>query len=345
MKYSQHKIKGGLRLRSGFLLNERIIRKVVIAISAPSITLSLVATPFLANAESRDTAFQVNVRESLSVSITSQITPTSGNVDTFLRNKYTLNVSSNNTSGFTASMYSVGTTNLTNTAINNQTIPTLASSSTRGNFPANYWGYSLGTSAVLNNNTYNETEPGNANSNYYPLVSTSATPITVLTSSNSGSGSQDIYFGAKANTSKAAGTYSGIVVISVVSGVIDNTNPITPENPVGPNTKNDDEVAKYTPAPSGGSSNGVTTYTYRRSNASAGTTTTTTQVSDGDNRDSYSGYTPPQGVVESSTTNTSNDSSLAAGLATTATVAAATGMFFFILAKRREDDDDEEDQI
>ena len=288
--------------------------------------------------------FQVNVRESLSVSITSPNAPASGNVDTFLRNKYTLSVSSNNTNGFTASMYSVGTTNLTNTAINNQTIPTLASSSTRSSFPENYWGYSLGTSAVLNNNTYNETEPGNADSNYYPLVSTSATPITVLTSSN-GSGSQDIYFGAKANTAKASGTYSGIVVISVVSGVIDNTNPITPENPAGPNAENDDEVAKYMPAPSGSSSNGVTTYTYRRTNVSAGTTTVTTQVSDGDNRDSYSGYTPPQGVTENSTLNIDSNSSLAVGLAITATVAAATGMMFFIIAKRREDDDEEEGQI
>ena len=51
-----------------------------------------------------------------------------------------------------------------------------------------------GTTDSLNNHTYNETEIGNANSTYYPLVSTSATPITVLTSNGSGSGSQDIYF-------------------------------------------------------------------------------------------------------------------------------------------------------
>ena len=87
----------------------------------------------------------------------------------------------------------------------------------------------------------------------------------------------------------------------------------------------------------------MTTYTYRRTNASTGETTTTTEISDGDNRNAYNGYIPPQGVKEKSTFDINNESSLAAGLATTATVAAAAGMFFFILAKRREDEDDDEE--
>ena len=340
MKRFQYKIN--INTRHNTNLTERLSGLggiLLLALSAPS--FAMVASPSSVYAE--NTAFQVNVKESLSVSITYPNAPVSGNVDTFLRNKYTLDVSSNNANGFTASMYAVENTNLTNTSLNDRTIPTLASSSTRGSFPANHWGYSLGTADVLNGNTYNETDAGNSNSIYHPIVNTSATPITVLSSNNSGSGSQDIYFGAKADSSKAAGNYSSTVVISVVSGVIDENNPITPTNPVGPNVEN--EVAKYMPSPQGGT-NGTTTYTYRRPSTSSPTavaTTVTTQVSDGDNRDSYNGYTPPQGVKENITSDISDGSSLAAGLATTATVAAAVGMFFFIAAKRREDDDEDEE--
>lgn len=310
----------------------------------PVVSISVLFASLLSShTHAENTAFQVNVKESLSVSITSPATPASGNVGNFLRNKYTLDVSSNNTNGFTASMYAVKDTDLTNTSLNNQTIPTLASSSARGSFPVNRWGYSLGTSKVLNGNNYNETDAGNDDGIYHPIVNTSTSPITVLSSNTSGSGSQDIYFGAKADASKAAGDYSSTIVISVVSGIIDENNPITPTNPVGPNA--DNNVAKYMPSPQGGS-NGATTYTYRRTSASAGATVatiTTTQVSDGDNRSTYDGYTPPQGVREDTSSNINTaSSSLAMGLATTAAVAAAAGMWFFIVAKRREDDDEDD---
>ena len=341
MKYFQSKIKSKAQHKNASVGEMKSSKKFIMLPFLIIATSSCVPIQQCA-VYAENSAFQVNVKESMSVSITSPDTPANGNIDTFLRNKYTLNVSSNNTSGFTASMYAVGDTNLTNTSFNDQSIPTLSSSTTRGSFPANFWGYSLGTTDSLNNHTYNETEIGNANSTYYPLVSTSATPITVLTSDGGGSSSQDIYFGAKASAGKAAGTYSGIVVISVVSGVINDTdNPITPTNPAGSNAE--DEVAQYTPAPTGGSSNGTTTYTYRRTNPTAGTNTVTTQVSDGDNRDAYSGYTPPQGAKENTTSSISTESSMAAGLATTAIVATSTGMFFFIVAKRREDDDDDEE--
>ena len=342
MKYMYYNTKKGMDSKN-LCYNGIMLKRKVISLSLVfAVVLSQIG--FLASvyADSTNTTFQVNVKESLTVSITSPTSAATGNIDEFLRNKYTLDVTTNNANGFTASMYSVSTTNLTNTIANTQIIPTLSSSSTRGSFPANYWGYSLGTTETLNGKTYNETDAGNTSSNYHPLVSTSATPITVLTSSNSGSGTRDIYFGAKANASKASGTYAGIVVISVVTDVIDNDNPITPVNPVGPSP--DEEEPKYYPTPSGGSPNGATTYTYRRTNPSTGTTTTTTQISDGDNRDSYNGYTPPQGVIENTTSDINDGSSLAAGLATTATVAAASGMFFFILAKRREDDEDEEEE-
>ena len=286
------------------------------------------------------TTFEVNVKETLSVAVTTPTEWASGDTDEFLRNKVSIDVSSNNASGFTASMYSQDTTNLTNAARSTITMPTLASYSVRSAFPANYWGYSLGSGTISGSSiTYGETDAGNNNSRYYPLA-TSSSPIKILTGTSAGS--QDIYFGAKANMNQASGTYVGTVIISVVTGTInENTNPMTPTNPATPSGN---EVASYTSAPTGGA-NGSTTYTYTRVNSSAHTSTTTTQVSDGDNVSSYNGYQPPQGVIENTITKVVSESSVAAGLATTASVAAATGMFFFIAAKRKEDEEEEEESL
>lgn len=282
-----------------------------------------------------NTTFNVNVRESLAVSVTTPTEWASGNVDQFLRNKVNVSVSSNNAAGFTATMTTkTADTSLTNQSKSTYTLPTLSASTTRGNFPANYWGYSL-----------DDVEAGSSSSTYAALVGAGSTPITLLTSSTATSGSKDFYFGAKGDMTLASGTYSGTVVISVVSGVIDSTNPVTPDNPAGPAST--DNTAEYTPAPTGGS-NGSTTYTYRSSSGSGatGTTTVTTEVSDGDNVNSYVGYTPPQGETYSTVSSVASGSTLASGLAAAATMAAATGIFLFITSKKREEEEDEEeDQI
>ena len=123
-----------------------------------------------ASAQEVDANFQVNVKETLSVSITRPSSPASGGVDEFLRNDFLISVVNNNTAGFTASMYADIADNnisLTNTTLSTAKLPTLASSSTRSAFPANYWGYSLGeytlngtvqNSYTLNSHSYGETE-------------------------------------------------------------------------------------------------------------------------------------------------------------------------------------------
>lgn len=315
--------------------------------AAASMYIDSLSVSHTSAATSAQTSFEVNVVESLSVAITTPSEWAKGNVGTFLRNAVSLNVASNNANGFTASMYSDNTTDLTNEIDENYTLPTLASSSTRGSFPANHWGYSLGTTDTLNGNTYNETSDGNNESNYYPLVNTSASPITVLTSSGSTTGSsQDIYFGAKANAAQASGSYSGTVVISVVSGVTDpETNPITPTSPAEPSTdyNSADYQATYTGAntTTGGGTNGTTVYTRKTSSGSgaSATETTTTEVTEGDVTGSY---VAPAGVSENTTSRISSNSMLATGLAVTSATAAASGTLFFILAKRREDDEEEE---
>ena len=322
--------------------------KVIPKIFSFAVIVSLVATYFPFNFTTAvtcttspcNTTFEVNVKETLSVAITTPTEWATGDADEFLRNKVSIDVTSNNASGFTASMFSQDTTNLTNTTRSTVTIPTLGSYSVKSSFPANYWGYSLGSGNTGTSITYGETDAGNNSSRYYPLA-TSSSPIKILTGTSSGS--QDIYFGAKANMSQASGTYAGTVIISVVTGTINNnTNPITPTNPANPSSN--EGVASYTAAPTGGP-NGSTVYTYTRTNSSAHTSTTTTQVSDGNNVSSYNGYQPPQGAIENTISKVVSESSLAASLATTASVAAATGTFFFILAKRKEDEEDEEETL
>lgn len=287
--------------------------------------------------ETGNTNFQVNVVEALSVAITVPDNAATGNVNEFLRNRVQLSVSSNNAAGFTASM----TTETSNTALAHEskqtfTIPTLASSSTRSSFPVNRWGYSLGTTPTGVSITYGETVNGNNSSNYYPLVGSGSTPITLLYSASATSGSQDIYFGAKADMTKASGTYNGTVVISVVSGAINNnTNPVTPTDPATPN-----DPSNPATNPSYDSTNNRTVYTTVSSTTGSNpTTTTTTQVTQGDTRSSYAS---PAGVQEYTASSINDSVPLATGLAVTATVAATTGLLFFVVAKRDEDDDEEE---
>lgn len=309
---------------------------------------SLITQKYKVNAVEQNTQFEVNVKESLSIAVTSPTEWAVGDINTFLRNKISIDVSSNNANGFVATMTTkTNNTDLIHTA-DKGTIHTLTSSNARDNsFPANRWGYSL-----------TDTDAGDTSSIYNALVGAGSTPITLISNAESSTiHSKDIYFGAKADSSVASGTYTGTVVISVVTGTIDEDpsspgyNPTTPVNPATPNSN--EGTASYSGAntTTGGTSNGATIYSYSRSTSS--TSTTVTQVSDGDNRDAYSQYTPPMGVSNRGGTgnktttieNVSPGSSLAMGLAVTSAVAATSGILFFILAKRKKDEEDEEDEL
>ena len=323
------------------LMKTKVILSSIGLIAVAATLSSYITQTNQALATEANTTFEVNVKDSLTVSVTTPSNWATGDVDTFLRNKISVNVSSNASNGFTASMTTKTTdTSLTHTA-NKGTIPTLSSSSVKSAFPANYWGYSL-----------DDTDAGSDSSTYNALVGAGSSPIILISNAQSSTiSSRDIYFGAKANASKASGTYMGTVVISVVTGAIEenssdpNYNPTTPENPATPGAN---EETPYYNSNTGGTANGSTTYTYSRTSGSgsSATTTTTTQVSDGDNRNSYVGYTAPQGVTNRQTTteSISEGSSLATGLAVTSAVAATAGTIFFILAKRKKDDDEEEEE-
>ncbi len=271
-----------------------------------------------------DTTFEVNVKEILSVSVTTPSTWASGDVDQFLRNTISIDITSNNALGFTAGMTTDSdSTVLTNTSLSSATIPTLTSTptctdATCAAFPANYWGFSL-------NDGFNT-------GTYQALKNINAAPDTILSSSTATTGHKDIYFGAKANMSQASGTYSGTVIISVVSGTNGEDLPAPSSGnttPVKPN--GNENQAQYDQTAD------ATIYTYTTGN------TTTTQVSEGDNTDAYTGYTPPQGVTNVESSNIYSGSFLTTMLATTASIAAGSGIFFFILAKRKKDDEEEEE--
>ena len=340
---NQHFLKKGLLNTKSLCYNGIMLKaktKVILSLTS----LMLVISAFLPNVffhnsfaeecttSPCDTSFQVNVVESLTVSITTPQEWASGDIDTFLRNKISLTVNTNSASGFTAYMYSKDTTNLTNAVSSTSspiTLPTLGNTSTRGEFDTNHWGYSLRTNSY-NGRTYGETDAGASGSSYYPMTTSN---IQIL--DNTDGNSRDVYFGAKANMSQASGTYLGTVVFKVVT----STPPAPAPTPVPVNPDDDtpnDNTATYD------NNNDRTVYTTVSSNGSGSnaTTTTTTQITGGDNTSMY-----PLGETRRTESNISEGSQVATGLAIAASTAAAGGMLFFILAKRREDDEEDEEEL
>lgn len=296
-------------------------------------TLFFLFPPHFFSASAVDTTFQVNVQEVLSVSITTPKTWASGGVDTFLRNTVNLNVTSNNVQGFTASMISEDSSaTLRHSSKASATLPTIGttetytcSSATCSEFPSNKWAYSL--------------DDGSNTGTYRPMVGLAAgnSPIPIISRADSlgnnqagqAVSSRNIYFGSKSSISQASGTYSGTVILYVVSGIVseNNNTPVIPETPTTDGTA----TAEY---------NSGTNETVRTvSTTTSDTTTTTTTINQGDATGSYA---PAQGVTDSTSSNIYDGSMLTTGLAVTASVAAASGIFFFILAKRKKDDDEEE---
>lgn len=323
----------------------KVITSSVGALSATLVFLSIYL-PSNTSAEACttspcNTTFQVNVKESLTVSVTPDYTENTGDPGNFLRNKVSLSVATNSTSGFAASMYpsNYSTTNapLTNSANSTYTIPTWSAGTTYqcadatcAAFPANNWGYSL--------------NDGSHTGTYNPMTGTSSAPTQILVgSAGTGSGSQDVYFGAKADSNQASGTYTGTVIISVVTGAVTAT---TPSNPVTPASDSviGDSNATHVAAPAGNTTGGATVYT--TTSTSGGLTTTTTQVSDGDNTASYSsplGETyRNSGSNNISETNIETNSSAASAIAITAGALAAAGAVSLLIAGKRNKDDEDE---
>ena len=272
-----------------------------------------------------NTTFSVNVNEILSVSIERPNEWAVGDVGQYVYNKITLSVTSNSSAGLiTATMKSAtATANLVNELDSSSVITPLASSTSTPLIDSNKWGYRI----------QNAGAPLPVTPSWKGMAGSGDTPVQIASyefgPKDSNTVAKDIYFIARADATIAAGTYSNNVVISVVTGVIDNDNPVTPVNPIVPGDDpqpNNDSVNGDTQH--GNTPNGTVVAT---TITPGGTTTTTTTDS----------YAKPAGARE--VVNTDEGVPLAAGLAVTAGVAAATGVVLFFLAKRNRDDEEEDD--
>lgn len=299
----------------------------------------------------RNVDFIVNIAETLTLTITDPTNWATGNLTNtsattsrkesdFLRNKVNVAASTNSPVGVTVSMYTKGDTDLRNTALYSSSdastyIPTLDSTSgtniqpgaAGANFPTNYWGYSV-----------DDTDTLNTASHYRPL---STSPIQLFTTVDSVTpgydaagvtDDTDVFFGAKADDSKASGTYLRTVYFAAVTGTVDTSNPLKPTNPSETDPINN--AAHYS------SVIGQTSYTTRSTSGSGDSPvtgsmdSTTTDVTQGDISTTYA---QAYGV-----TSESNSSALATAFGVAAGVAATSGIAFFVAAKRRKKDDDEE---
>lgn len=304
-------------------------------VSFAALPLLSVASVF-AESSTQNTNFRVNISDVLSVSVTTPDTWATGDAGQFLRNHIVISATTNNAAGLTTTMTTkTANTSLVNTRKSEYTIPTLSNSVQVASFPTSRWGFSLDDAVAAPQN----------DAWYDPLVGAGGIPSVVLETDAPGTGTQDIFFGAKASSTNASGTYESVVVFNVVTGVINDptdpngdpdgpNNPITPTNPSTPTTPN---TPTYNP------NNNQTTYTTVVPHTNDGTTTTTTEVSEGDTTQMYA---DPHGVTyynTTTTTETNNGSALATGLAVAAAVSGATGFIFFIVGKRRKDEDEEEE--
>ncbi len=280
------------------------------------------------------TTFNVNVSETLTVSITKPQTWASGASDSFLYNKINVSVASNNPAGITASMTtSAADPSLVNTVDNLQTISTISSAGgvALATATGNSWGYS-----VVNANAA-------APTTYYGMVGLgSASPIEIAATSDSASVSKDVYFGAKSDGTIASGTYESGVLISVVTGVVDTeplpdppVNPVTPVNPITPadDTTPNDNTGTEVQAPKGNTQYGAVVATTTTTDDVEDTTTTTTES-----------YAKPAGVTNKTAALIDEGTPLATGLVATAVASATAGTIFFIIAKRRRDEDEEDEE-
>ncbi|MBQ9018048.1 hypothetical protein IJ118_03250 [Candidatus Saccharibacteria bacterium] len=293
--------------------------------------------------------FQVSVDEILTVNVARPTTWAEGEVDTLLTNLVPLTVSTNNVAGFQATMTtntdyvenSATGTDLVNTdsRFSSAKIATLSAATAKSAFPTDRWGFAvLSSGSSLADST-----------TFSPLVAKNASaPALVSHAEEAGTVTNDIYFGAKSSSSMPSGTYAETVLISVVSGVHDSTEPTTPDNPSTPTPSDpaepDEPQVAYNNNGTAGTATGRTVYTnnYNSGTGSTATENTYSEVTRGNNTSNYSGYAYPQG--ETNTVATINEGTpLATGLAVTAAVAATAGVVFFILAKRKKDDDDEEE--
>lgn len=305
------------------------VKEVLISGIALAMPILLISPTHAATQANVD--FNINVAEILTVTVKNPATWASGNINTLLRNKVNVAATTNSPIGVTVSMYTGANTELRNTTAFNSSdvstyIPTLNSVTTAASFPDNYWGYS-----------FDDNASGSPSANYAALK-TSADPIQVFTTvgtANIGGNNKDVYFGAKADDTKQAGTYMQTVYFAAVTGTIDTDNPAVPVDP--PHQNPDNGVAHYDSTPNS------TTYTTRTtsgsgtSSVSGATNDTTTEIITGDVTSYYAHAAGVENSTNPASTTTSTDSTVPVLIGAAAGIATVSGVSLYAFSRRRQE--------
>ncbi|MBR2997027.1 DUF285 domain-containing protein [Candidatus Saccharibacteria bacterium] len=170
--------------------------------------------------------FTVSLNDVLTISSPSEIVLNNCNPSTasLCTTSANVTVSTNNLTGYSLYLNSTSgsSSSLTNTATTpNPTIPTLSQSYSSANFPVNSWGYTGGTDQS------GETGGYNCSTNYCPILDYEADPtdyspnhIIKQTDAPAATSTTNLTFAAKADTSKASGTYTTSVTFTAVANEV-----------------------------------------------------------------------------------------------------------------------------
>ncbi|MBR2997437.1 DUF285 domain-containing protein [Candidatus Saccharibacteria bacterium] len=170
--------------------------------------------------------FTVSLNDVLTISSPSEIVLNNCNPSTasLCTTSANVTVSTNNLTGYSLYLNSTSgsSSSLTNTATTpNPTIPTLSQSYSSANFPVNSWGYTGGTDQS------GETGGYNCSTNYCPILDYEADPtdyspnhIIKQTDTPAATSTTNLTFAAKADTSKASGTYTTSITFTAITNAL-----------------------------------------------------------------------------------------------------------------------------
>ncbi len=159
--------------------------------------------------------FSAQINPYISITVESPNVYGSGSTMELVRNGTTICVSTNNVTGYTATISSNSLSSEENgTSLYNRYskvyIPTLPAPVLKSEFPDNGWGFS-----------FDDTEEGDNNSTYNNLKPLDApNPYIFSEKDEAGEEEIDVYFAAKIDVSKNSGTYSSGVALRAVAGII-----------------------------------------------------------------------------------------------------------------------------
>ena len=201
--------------------------KVTCSVLILTFLVSIFSGAVYATQASTDTEVELNVSTVINISTPDTTTINCASLNTLCTANTTITVGTNNITGYTLQLNATSgySNSLTNSATN-ETIPTLSQSYASGSFPTNYWGYTGGLDKS------GETGGLDCFANYCPILAYQSTESNYtpnhaikVTDAPATASNTTITFGAKADITKSAGTYSTSVTFTAVTNYV--PHPIT----------------------------------------------------------------------------------------------------------------------